>query len=286
MFKKSILSSVIFISLATCSQNAFSRTYEMPDNCELDGNTAYDFSISNLEEQIQFGYDIYNDPSASSGDISAHQGWIEQISELINSFDSVKVSAPKHVLRGQTFRAKGEAFLDPYVNIKFSNSEKGYVGTDKTNLETNAYKNMSFSNTYGIGLVWAHRASGLCSSQQVWVQFSPDITINSASDSSGAISASISYDVDKYSKAAKNPSTNVRVELKATSEIYGSVSTKYIYSSILDNNINLSVFPSAGGGPYLVQATVSDGTYSKSYTYGTIFISGPSSPPCQSCQPL
>jgi hypothetical protein len=277
---------IILLSNIICLSTAHANYYEMPSTCEYDGKVSYDFELDSLQDQIELGYDIYQDPSSTTEDQTNHSNWLQLIVDLINAFDSVKISTPKHVLQDVPFEVKADAFLDPYVNVKFSNSEKGYVGTDKTNLEMNAYKNMTFDYTYGTALVWAHRASGLCSSQAIWVQKEPKITSSNTYYNSGKIKANVTYLIDKYSKAAKDSGTKVKITLKAVSDIYGSVMTSTIYNSTLDNTLSLGLFPTAGGGPYTVKVTINDGNFSKTKLVGSVIVPGSRNPPCESCQPL
>ncbi|EKE83649.1 hypothetical protein A10D4_07370 [Idiomarina xiamenensis 10-D-4] len=164
---------LIVSGLLLTSGSSFANNYDLPSSCEYGRVKPYDVSVSDLASAIKAGYNVYTNPSFTN-----YEGWaslIDNLSNLIDSFDYLRVEVPKHVIKGQNFRAKGNLF-DTYANIRFHNSEKGYVGTDKSNLEANAYHDMRFDYTHGYGLVWVDRQNGICSAEGVWVQNAPKLT--------------------------------------------------------------------------------------------------------------
>lgn len=255
----------------------------LPPGCEYGKQTSYDIDLNNLYNGVDAGYDIYNDDSPEL----SYSGWyaiVNSIAQLIFSTDSLRIETPKHVLQNTTFRAKANLF-DPYVYTYFSNSEKGDIGRDKSNLEANSYLNMSFDETYGYGLIWAYR-SNLCSAEGVWVQKAPKFTSASASGGDMSVQGNFSYEIDQFSRAAKDSSVNAFITVIARNDEYGNTTTKTYSVNNLQGTLNYDLnLPS--GGPYNIKFQVNDGTYYKTHSQSFhITVTGETNPPCQNCQPL
>src|SRR5690606_462097 len=148
--KISILTLVATTLFLTAAE---ARQFELPLNCEYGRAKSYDIHAGeDLSNAIEAGYDIYQDPSFSPTNYSAWLSLINGIRQLIDGFDYLRIETPDHVLQGREFRVKANLF-NRLANVQFNNSEYGYVGTDKSNWDANAYLNMTFSRTYGTGLV-------------------------------------------------------------------------------------------------------------------------------------
>lgn len=276
--KISILTLVATTLFLTAAE---ARQFELPLNCEYGRAKSYDIHAGeDLSNAIEAGYDIYQDPSFSPTNYSAWLSLINGIRQLIDGFDYLRIETPDHVLQGREFRVKANLF-DRLANVQFNNSEYGYVGTDKSNWDANAYLNMTFSRTYGTGLVWVNRASGMCSAEPVWVQKPPRVKSGTVRLSDGKILTNLDYSIDKYSRAFKDSNTPVRVTITAVnSSGNAEVKTQLIHSSGLSGQSSVLFSPQTGGGTYTVYGTVNDGTYAHRITLGSVNVPGPSYPPC------
>lgn len=281
ILKKSLLACSVLLSFSS-----FANDYALPSNCEYGRVKSYDVNAGqDLANAIEAGYDIYQDPSFSPNQYSAWFALVQGITQIFEGFDYLRVETPKHVLQGVQFRAKANLF-DRYANVLFSNSESGYVGTDKSNLDANSYLNMQFNRTYGVGLVWVHRSGGMCSAETVWVQKPPKVASAVVSTSGGQIHANVSYLIDKYSRAYKDNQSPLRISINTVDTIWNTNdgTSVTVSNPSLSGQRTLSVAPNAGGGEYLVYATIHDGTYSHTELVGSAYLPGATIPPCQNCQ--
>lgn len=281
-----ILKRTVLACITILSFTSVANTFELPSNCQYGRVKSYDLHAGqDLANAIEAGYDIYQDPNLGPAQYPAWFALIQGIRQIFEGFDYLRIETPKHVLQGVEFRTKANLF-DRYANVRFSNSEVGYVGTDKSNLDANAYLNMKFSRTYGAGLVWVHRAGGICSAESVWVQKPPKVAGATISTSGGQIHVNLNYLVDKYSRAYKDPQSPLTISVSATNDLW--MTTDGISATISNPTLNgqrtLSVRPRTGGGWYTVYATVHDGTYTHGEIVGYASVPGATIPPCQNCQ--
>lgn len=276
--KKAIAAAVLSMGFGA---SAFASHAPLPANCEYGRDKHYDVSPFDLYDAIQDGLNVY---ATGGADLSAWANFLDSLASVLDGFDYLRIETPKHVLKGQTFRAKGNLF-DIYAYVNFYNSEFGYVGRDKSNLDANSYLNMNFEDTYGYGLVWVQRG-GLCSAEGVWVQEAPKVNSATANGGYHKISGTVNWSVDQYSRAAKDSSVKPRVSIRARDDLYGSMSSKSYQVNGTSGTLHYDMFVNSGG-PYVVTVQVNDGTHTKNYpvTLNT-FVSGPSVPPCPTCQPL
>ncbi|CAM4207815.1 hypothetical protein [Pseudoalteromonas byunsanensis] len=270
---------IFLLSSLLLSNYALAISNDLPSHCEYGRQTHYDVSYEEVASAIEDGLKTYANPY----DFNSWKDFYDSMSNLLDSFDYLRIETTKHVLQGSSFRAKGNLF-DRYAYVHFHNSEKGFIGKDKSNLDANSYLNMSFDKTYGYGLVWITR-DNLCSAEGVWVQKNPTASKRSASVSGQTFSASVSYAVDKYSKAAKDNNTPVKVTFILRSDLYGTRSYKSTTSTANSGVANITMKAHAGGGVYDLSAIVYDGNYGKSVQLGSFIASGDREPPCRECQP-
>lgn len=281
------------VAFAATTVSAQARTFDLPNGCEYGRVKSYDFKSEDVKGAVESGYNIYNDPQTYPDPSNPDQtdynqeeyaNFFESLINLFNSFDYLRVEVPKHVVQDEVFRAKGNLF-DRYANVHFNNSEFGYVGKDKSNLDANSYLNMKFSRTYGYGLVWINRAGGMCSAEGVWVQKKPRIVSASATHSSGKVQANIEYLIDKYSTAAKDSSVNARLIIRVRDDLYGQTASTSVSLSALKGSKTISITP-ANPGINSVSVTLSDGKYTDGMSLGYVRVPGTPKPPCPRCQPL
>ncbi|WP_104403199.1 hypothetical protein [Vibrio penaeicida] len=283
--KNKYILPITAIALASTSLTSQAKTLDLPPGCEYGRVKSYDFKSEDVQQAVDNGYDIYQDPDYQENQ-QEYQDFFEALVNLFNSFDYLRVEVPKHVAQNEVFRAKGNLF-DRLAYVRFNNSEFGYVGKDKSNWDANSYHNMKFSKTYGYGLVWINRASGMCSAEGVWVQKKPRIISGDAYQSSGRVNASVQYLVDKFSTAAKDPSVNARLTIRVRDDLYGRTASKSYNLSSLNGSKVISVVP-ANAGINSVSISLSDGKYSDSLSLGYVHVPGTPTPPpnCPRCQPL
>lgn len=281
-----LLTNTILMCSALFSLSTLANTYELPSNCQYGRVKSYDIRAGqDLGHAIEAGYDIYQDPRMGPQQYAAWIALAQGIRQIFEGFDYLRIETPKHVLQGVPFRTKANLF-DRYANVRFNNSELGYVGTDKSNLDANAYLHMQFDRTYGVGLVWVNRAGGMCSAESVWVQKPPRVAGAAVTTSGGQIHVNVNYLIDKYSRAYKDSQVPVTITVTTTSDIWmtSDGATASVSNPSLSGQRSISVTPRTGGGSYLVYATVYDGTYSHSELVGSAFLPGSMIPPCQGCQ--
>ncbi|MBY5922526.1 hypothetical protein [Ferrimonas balearica] len=274
-----LLASTSVISSTAISEE---RVYDLPANCEYGQVESFDPDTGALSNAIDSGAKVWSEGLIGASLVS-WTGFIAAVWNIVESYDYLRVEVPKFVVQGESFRAKGNLF-DTFANVNFHNSELGYVGTDKSSIEGNAYKTMSFPETYGVGLVWVNRASGMCSAESVWVQKRPVASNGSMSQSSGKVYGSIDYAVDQYSRAVVDSKKNVVVTLYIQSDFYGTVSSTSVSKTASSGRVSLNILPHQGGGLYNVWMSVRDGTYTDSLDLGTVLIRD-SDPikPCPTC---
>ena len=202
---------------------------------------------------------------------------IISIPDNIN-FNYLRIEGPSYVLQGESSRFKGN-LADIYAYVRFFNSEKGYVGRDKSNFEANAYKSMTFDTTYGNGLAWIVRGP-TCSAKDVWVQKKPTISKRSLTGGD-ELTASVNFALDKYSEYFQKK-VNPRVTFFWRNEA-GLTGSQIVRpsgtSGVLTTNINVS-----GGGPISVRAIIFDGNFNNSVELGDAVVKGPIQRRCKDCE--
>ena len=285
MFSKKILLLPVFVLLSINTEPVNAGTFDLPENCTYGRAESFELTSDDISSGVEAGYDIYNDSDRNydQEELNSWKQLIESLKQIIDSYDYVRIESPKFVLQNQSFRVKANLF-DTFANIRFNNSEFGYVGTDKSSIEANAYRSMHFNKTYGAGLVWVNRANGMCSVESVWVQKPPQIISGNTYYNSGKIVANVNYMVDKYSEAAKSSNQLVRVQVNITSDNFNTTSSKSININELSSEQQISITPHAGAGLYSVQVTVYDGNFVASRNLGnTLVRDGTVKPPCPRC---
>ncbi|MBU1619877.1 MAG: hypothetical protein KJ556_13905 [Gammaproteobacteria bacterium] len=274
MFKKCGFTALMLLSQLWISSHA--ATNALPENCSYGRDTSYNVSGTNVSSAVQSGLSV----AANPYDPSSWAQFVYSLGKLSDSFDYLRIEGPNHVLQGQNSRFKGNLF-DIYAYVNFNTSESGYVGRDKSNLDANAYRDVKFDRTHGYGLVWVTRA-GLCSAKGVWVQKKPSVSPITLMGSGGSFIAEVSYQVDPYSKAAKDPATDASIQFFWSGDDGGAgASPAYKFSA---NSGTFRTFenPTYGGG-YSVSARISDGNFSQLVQLGHVTVSGAPWRPCPTC---
>ncbi len=271
----------LLIATSLCLSPFISQAnvYELPNNCQYGRVKAYDFNSGDVKQAVDSVYNIYTDEDRTNEDHQEYSNFIESILNLLDSFDYLRVESPKHVLQNDTFRVKGNLF-DTFANVKFNNSEFGYVGTDKSSIEANAYHNMKFSKTYGYGLVWVNRAGGLCSAEGVWVQKEPEIQLVSLKYGQ----AVVRYKSDKYSQAAKDSNTKTKIEIFGRSFEGSKIEHNPIYLTNSSGIATLRFTSDYHGEKFFVHAKISDGNYSRTVLLGNVAGGSGGHRPCPTCE--
>ncbi|QTL35389.1 hypothetical protein [Pseudoalteromonas viridis] len=273
---------LIAVAALFLSHNALAVSNSMPTNCKYGRSAPYDVNAADVGTAVADGFEVYGNPYSPQ----AWSDFFDSLSTVLNSFDYLRVEVPKHVIRGSSFRAKGNLF-DKYAYVHFHNSEKGHIGKDKSNLDSNSYHNMSFDRTNGYGLVWITRGE-LCSAEGVWVQNRPKTQYKSAPRSryGNNVTVTVGWDLDKYSKVGRlGAGANARIWVQARgADGIGAGSSKAI--STIKGSTTFS-FQSSQAGLHTVDAWVYDGTfYSPALYLGRVDVEGtPLDRPCPTCPP-
>lgn len=206
----------------------------------------------------------------------------------------VKAEGPDFVKVNTSTRFKADQW-QPIVEwmssdtIEFWNDYEGYAGSARTNIEANAYFNMSFpSDALGMRTFWVKQNGSrmFCSFKNFYVQESPEIHSTQMSVSSGAIDVIVSYLVHEFSKASVDQNQDVVISIIARDDVYGSIHTSSKNISSLSGSQKVTLIPSIGGGIFDVRVQVSDGSFTMTKDLGFIRIPGTTTPPCPRCQPL
>lgn len=280
MFSKKVIAAAI-LSMGF-GANAFASFTPLPENCEYGRDKNYDVSPYELYDAIRDGLDVY---ATGGTDLYAWNEFLNSLANVLDGFDYLRIETPKHVLKGETFRSKGNLF-DIYAYVNFYNSEFGYVGRDKSNLDANSYLEMNFEDTYGYGLVWIERG-GLCSAEGVWVQEAPKM--NSATADDGGyhkISGTVNWSVDQYSRAAKDSGVKAKVSIRSRDDLFGTISSETFEVDGTSGTLHYEMMVTTGG-LHNVTVQINDGTYTKTYPDTVFtFVTGPIVPPCTNCQAL
>ncbi|GMM85235.1 hypothetical protein [Pseudoalteromonas sp. MTN2-4] len=271
------------IALLFSSINVLSN--ELPYDCKYSNHESNTLNLHKLPDAISAGWGYYGSQSWTS------LGTFLMSLQGLSTGDSFKVSGPSYVLRGVNYRYKADLdfldFNDKLRDVNFYNSERGFLGQDRSDWDSNAYFRMKFSSTYGSGLMWA-RSSGRCQAIPVIVQEKPEVTSNTTpSYSRGKISTNVRFKLDTHSKAITENSP-VRVSITLLDELYlttSSASVSFSNRGMLRGNKTVSVTPHLGGGLYKVSVRIFDGTYSHTKDAGWVRVPGTTKPPCSNCQP-
>ena len=275
MLKKLGFATLLFTSQLWIDAHAV--TNSLPVGCEYGRDKSYNVSSDDLAAAVQNGLSVSDNPY----DASSWVKFVAALSDVLDSFDYLRIEGANHVLQGQNSRFKGNLF-DIYANVNFNTSESGFVGQDKSNLDANAYKDVKFDRTYGYGLVWITRG-GLCSAKGVWVQKPPTVTPISLISSGSQLIAEFAYKADKYSKAAKDTATDTSIQISWIAD-GGGLGTSTVYRFAANEGTFRSFEFPEYGGDYTVYATISDGTFSTRVSLGRVSVDGAPWRPCPTCE--
>lgn len=267
-----------------------SQAQEAPLSCEY-SRQSFDPLPSEFCLNIQTGFNNFGDIEFTSfqnaycgaedepGEYEGLEILKEFVENLLNSLDYLRIETPKFVLRDENFRVKGNLF-DPFANVRFYNSESGYVGHDKSNIEANAYKWMKISEVNGMAAVWITRGDITeCSLETVYVQERPSVSIASTELGDGRIDVNVSRIVDQYSEAVVNPDTWGEIEVTVRSVLYGTVQRETYRFNDPQDITKVRVYPENGGGPYNVSVHIDDGNFTANSSQIQVFVPGTQKPP-------
>ncbi|MFK3858543.1 hypothetical protein [Pseudoalteromonas rhizosphaerae] len=272
-----LLTSTIVFSNATLAYD------NVPYGCSHQQHVDYSDGKNNLANSIESAINVYNNPWS-------YTDWASFIYN-VNSFgvsgaSDIEISGPDYVLVGEPARFKADLPYDPnnfLTSVNFGTSEYGSKVKKKSNWDANAYANLSFDYTYGEGLVWSVYSDDICASKSVMVQNKPVINKVSLGKYGNSIDVSISYSVDKYSKA-KVSNQSPQVKFRYVSE-EGEVNISQWVNVSLNANIYSTRLITQYAGKFRVIAYINDGTYTQSIDLGFVTVGGKQHRPCPQCQP-
>jgi hypothetical protein len=274
MLKRCGLTAMLLISQIWGQVEAATNT--LPQNCAYGRDKSYNVTYNEVDKAIQSGLAA----AATVYDPLSWGQFVLALGKLANSFDYLRIEGPNHVLQGQYSRFKGNLF-DRYANVNFNTSEAGFVGQDKSNLDANSYLDVKFDKTHGYGLVWITR-SNLCSAKGVWVQKQPQVTPITLMSQPGYMVAEVSYSVDPYSQAAKDPAVEPTIAF-SWSSAEGEFGMSPSYKMSADKGAYRALLTPQYGGTFTVTARVSDGNFSTNIPMGKVYVVGEPWRPCPTC---
>lgn len=239
----------------------------VPSNCIYGRDTSTpDAEVSVSLEQAQNVYGLYD--SASNGtatDSNITQEEKDGLTALAEIFKGwyetsryLKVEGPVQVIQGKSTQFKANTF-DPYNYVSFYSFEDGFIGRDKTNIEANAYKNITFDTTHGSSVVWAVD-DGRCSAIGVRVQKAPTITFLGYNQNTGV--ARYRYTIDKYStNSMKNLKSLISLNFYRKN---GAAATALTHASSGEGEVSFNVLdvPSTYYEMPQISAFIYDGKFS------------------------
>ena len=198
--------------------------------------------------------------------------------------NGLSIEGSKYVALNESRRFKGDYpfhFPTPYDDrVTFFNSESGEVGRDSTNLESNAYMNVSFYYSRGPGWVWVQSDNDInsCAKMRVYVSEPPSAEKISLTGGR-VIVAKISSEIDTlYSKNAREGNRKASLTYIFLSETPG-IKPHYINTE----SEQVSYRP-AFNGFYNVSVQVSDGSSTYYLDLGGRPYSGGRA--CSTCGPI
>ena len=268
MFKK--LTIGLSMALLTHANTTLANTTDVPYFCGF--NSAFNHSTTNISSLVDSGSAIYQ----------GEAGYLDWASlfAAVGSFSntsSMSTEGPDHVLQGVPYRYKYDGswfdWSSRLFTVFFGTSEFDSQVKTTSDWNNNAYKYLSFDNTYGVGVVWSDGKG--CMAKSVMVQ--KPATISKVSLTvTDRIRVKVNASIDQYSKYAmegtapritysfRNMDTNTTETITTTSQDY--------------------TFLPRYNGDIIVSASVFDGTYSKSLSLGTVIFEGAGY--CRTCGDL
>lgn len=277
------LTQVIFILILSV-HSAAQTDYDFPESCSQGRDESVDgyVEVSNSDINSYYEYTENDDDTFTeeSGEILSIAKSIWELFSGLASLNNLRIEGPKYVLKDSSNTFKGNS-LNPYDYVYFYTSEDGYIGSDKTSIEANAYKNISFDERGGPRVIWVEN-DGLCSMMMTWVQDKkPTVDVLNFEPSGEII---FKYSIDKNSKAALDPDAEVKVWVEE--QFYGGSQevhhTPSYYKDGLTNTVTLDYNPEFRSNQWGVWINVSDGTYTTK-TAAKFYGGNPVCPPSGPC---
>lgn len=276
---------ILLASTMICS-NAVLAYDNIPYGCTHKKHIDYSDDSNNLAGSIQSGLNAARGGINNQWNYIDWSSFIYNVNSLVSAGADIEISGPDYVLVGEPARFKADLPYEPnnfLRSVNFGTSEYGSKVKKKTDWDANAYANLSFDYTYGEGLVWSVYSDDICASKSVMVQNKPVINKVSLGKYGNLIDVSISYSVDKYSKA-KISNQNPQVKFRYVSE-EGEVNVSQWANVSLESNLYSTRLATQYAGTFHVIAYINDGTYTESIDLGVVTVGGTQHIPCPQCQP-
>tara|TARA_B100001059_G_scaffold98985_1_gene98606 strand:+ start:780 stop:1622 length:843 start_codon:yes stop_codon:yes gene_type:complete len=272
-----LLTSILALSNAALAYD------NIPYGCSHKQHVDYSHGKNNLADSIESAINLYNNPWSFTE-------WRTFISN-VNSFDvsgesDIELSGPDYVLIGEPARFKADLPYEPnnfLRSVNFGTSEYNSKVKKKSNWDANAYAELSFDYTYGEGLAWSVYSDDICSTKSVMVQKRPSIEKLSLGKYGNLIDVTVSYSVDKYSKA-KISNQSPRIKFRYVSE-EGELNVSDWVEVSLNSSVHSIRLSTQYAGTFRVTAIIYDGTYTQSLYLGKVTVGGSPHRPCPQCHP-
>jgi len=261
--KSKIKARIAFWGFACCipiahAQAIIPAPIAVPESCEYGRDSADtdvtlsldDWTNAQTLSNSYTGGD-WDDGQYSEEDQQAAADLAETFRGWWNNFDYLKIEGPKYVLQNRPTQFKANTF-QIYDYVSFFSLEDGYIARDKSNLQADAYKSITFDSSYGPSLVWITN-NNLCSAKGVWVQKAPTVTRASYIESTGQVTFDVT--IDRYSKNIVNDRSTL-LSIK-----YGDRYITTFNVSGTSGRFSFNIFDYAYEFGSHITATVTDGTF-------------------------
>lgn len=274
-----------FLSLAAVSNITFAYD-NMPYGCSHKKHIDYSDQSNNLAGSIEAGFNSAGGALNNQWNYTDWAAFIYNVNSLINGSSDIKISGPDYVIQGEPLRFKADLPYEPnnfLRSVNFGSSEYASKVKKKSNWDANAYANLSLDYTYGEALVWSVYSDDICSTKSVMVQKQPQIAKVSLGKYGNQIDVSVTYSVDKYSKA-KIKNQSPQIKFRYVSE-EGEFNTSNWVNVGLNSNNYSTRLTTQYAGIFNVTAYINDGTYTRSVNLGKVEVGGETHRPCPTCHP-
>lgn len=207
--------------------------------------------------------------------------WVDLSESILSFIFNANTGGGGYSLKGPSYLLQGESYRFKYDGNTISSAGRNYTvlfGTSEANStvdtlanwENNAYKHLTFDNTYGVGIVWTDGKE--CLTKTVIVQKPPTISKVSVKTLSN-INVKVNASIDQYSKYAQE---GIQGQITYSFHNRDTNTTETVTTTSQDFS-----FTPRYNGDIIVSASIFDGTYSKGVSFGIVFYEG--SDYCRTC---
>lgn len=275
-----LLTSIMALSNAALAYD------NIPYGCTHKKHIDYSDGNNNLAGSIESGLNAVYGGINNQWSYLDWGSFIYNVNSLVTSGADIEISGPDYVVQGEPARFKADLPYEPnnfLRSVNFGTSEYNSKVKKKSDWDANAYAQLSFDYTYGEGLAWSVYSDDICSTKSVMVQKRPSIEKLSLGKYGNLIDVTVSYSVDKYSKA-KISNQSPRIKFRYVSE-EGELNVSDWVEVSLNSSVHSIRLSTQYAGTFRVTAIINDGTYTESLYLGNVTVGGSPHRPCPQCHP-